>query len=313
MPEFFPAPDDITACTPDVLLRLGQGLVDSGTLLAIFAPDDSLQFASPDFMALYDIQPGRQTFDSILRHCYVHKTGPLIESNDIDAWLDRAKAKRRSQPVRKFEVDMIDGRWMFMCETLFADNWLFLAITDITAFKRKVFHLRDARDAAIQAAETDPLTALANRAAMTRRFNDLVEYSKAFNDVFSLVLIDLDRFKMINDSFGHDAGDRVLVHFAEQMRVVLRDRDVVGRIGGEEFMLFMHGASGEQAYAVVERLQAQLRDQKLRLRELVLRYTFSAGIAQWAPGKTLDTLYHEADQALYAAKHAGRDQIRQAG
>lgn len=299
--------------TPQLLMRLGEGLLNSGTMLALFAPDDSLNFASPEFVTLYDIQSGPQTFNSIIRHCHQARVGPLIESDDIERWLAAANAKRRSRALRKFEIDMVDGRWMYAIETTFDDQWILTAVTDFTAVKHKEFNLRTARDAAITASETDHLTGLYNRGATMKRLNAILERMQKSGQIFSIVLVDLDHFKMINDHFGHDGGDHVLVHFAACIRNVLRERDVTGRVGGEEFLFIMPGANARQARTVVERLQAHLRDQRLKLGEVNLRYTFSAGIAEWCEGKTVAGLYKEADIALYAAKAAGRDQVRQAG
>jgi diguanylate cyclase (GGDEF)-like protein len=294
---------------PEMLLPLAEGLMASGAVVAVFTPADELYFATPDFMALYDVQPGPQTFDSVLRHCFASRTGPLIESDDIDAWLKMANSRRRSKAQRRFEVDMIDGRWTWAAETMFGEGWIFLTITDFTFLKRKEFTLVSARDAAIVASETDDLTGLLNRGGIMRRFNQFVEAGTE-TEGFSIVLIDLDHFKSINDRFGHDSGDQTLVHFAGCAREALRERDMLGRVGGEEFLLLMPGATKGQAGVVTERLQAHLRDQRLNLRGAVMRYTFSAGIAEWTPGKTLEGLYREADQALYAAKEGGRNQIR---
>jgi diguanylate cyclase (GGDEF)-like protein len=138
-------------------------------------------------------------------------------------------------------------------------------------------------------------------------------WSLPTGELFSAVLIDLDRFKAINDRYGHDAGDRVLAHFAACAKKVLRERDILGRVGGEEFLIIMPGASREQAHTVIERLQAHVRRQHITLGGVTVSYTFSAGIAEWERSKTLDGLYHEADQALYMAKHAGRNQVKLAG
>ncbi len=291
-----------------MLLRLAEGLMASGAVLSVYTPQDELYFATPAFMDLFDVQPGPQTFDSMLRHCFEHKTGPLIESDDIDAWLQMAHSRRRSKAQRRFEIDMVDGRWTWASETVFSDGWLFMTVTDFTFAKRKEFTLVSARDAAITKSETDDLTGLLNRGGIMRRFLELLDAG----DSFSIVLFDLDHFKSINDRFGHDSGDQTLIHFADCVRESLRDRDMIGRVGGEEFLLIMPGAASAQATRVTERLQAYLRDQRLSLRGVTMRYTFSAGIAEWAAGKTLEGLYREADQALYAAKEGGRNQIRTA-
>ncbi|MDC7681913.1 GGDEF domain-containing protein [Asticcacaulis sp. BYS171W] len=305
-----PSTDPFNAPLPEVLQKLAEGLLASGTALAIFTPDDGLHYASADFRDIYAVQDGAQTFSSIMRYCFAHKVGPLIEAEDIEPWLAMANAKRRSQANRKFEIDLLDGRWMWASETTFAGGWILLMIADCTFVKAKEFHLRSARDAAIVASETDYLTGLLNRGAMMKRFGDLIESCVVSGEVFSVVLIDLDHFKAINDRFGHQAGDEVLRHFADAARAILRGADLFGRIGGEEFLLIMPRATEDQALKVLKRLQNELRVQTLPTNDVILRYTFSAGVAQWQATKTLDGLYREADQALYAAKHAGRDQVR---
>ncbi len=296
----------------DVMVRIAEGLLAAGTAMAVFKPDDSLHFASAGFMELYDVQSGVQTFDTIMRHCWKSGCGPRIETDDIDGWLVRANAKRRSELVRQFEVDMIDGRWLWISETTLKDGWIVLSVADFTAVKRREFRLESDRDAAITASETDHLTGLFNRGATMTRFGHLVDRAVNSGEAFSAVLIDLDHFKSINDRFGHDCGDQVLAHFAASAGAVLRDRDILGRVGGEEFLILMPGANTQQACAVVERLQAYLRDQRLILRDVIVRYTFSAGVAEWGRGKTSGMLYREADQALYAAKNAGRNMVRRA-
>lgn len=299
--------------TPDMIVRIAQGLLISGRSMAVFAPDDTIRLATEGFRTLYDMQPGAQTFDSLMRHCWQTGHGPRIDTDDIDAWLAAAHLKRRSQPVREFEVDMTDSRWFWISEATLPDGWLILSVADITSVKRREFRLATDRDAAITAAETDHLTGLYNRGATMKRFQKLVERASATHETFCAVLIDLDHFKSINDRFGHDAGDQVLVHFATSASAGLRGRDILGRVGGEEFLILMPGADMSQACAIVERLQAHVWDQRISLNGVVLRYTFSAGVAQWRHGETMDQLYREADQALYAAKDAGRNLIGRAG
>jgi len=299
--------------SPDILMRIAQGLLVSGRGMAVFAPDDRIHFASEGFVALYDMPPGPQTFDSLMRHCWSTGRGPRITTDSIDTWLAAAHAKRRSQPVREFEVDMVDGRWLWISEATLPDGWVVLSVADITSVKRREFRLATDRDAALTAAETDHLTGLLNRGAMMKRFNLLVDRAITSNEVFCAVLIDLDHFKSINDRFGHDAGDQVLIHFATSATAALRKRDMMGRVGGEEFLILTPGANLPKTCTIVERLQAHVRDQRISLNGVTLRYTFSAGVAQWHRGMTVDQLYREADQALYAAKDAGRNLIGRAG
>lgn len=116
----------------------------------------------------------------------------------------------------------------------------------------------------------------------------------------SIVWIDLDHFKAINDTHGHHVGDQVLIAFCAQCRAHLRPSDALGRIGGEEFLLVMRGASTTVAATVMERLREGLRGSG------PVPCTFSGGIAEPAPGECLDGLLQRADAAMYEAKAAGR-------
>jgi diguanylate cyclase (GGDEF)-like protein len=124
----------------------------------------------------------------------------------------------------------------------------------------------------------------------------------------SVALIDLDNFKSINDRYGHSVGDQVIRHFAECCRSLFRDKDIIGRVGGEEFLLVMPNTSEADATMAVVRLREHL---KLRNQNNPpgTTYTFSAGVREWYQELTLDELYLQADQLLYHAKHEGRDRI----
>ena len=201
---------------------------------------------------------------------------------------------------------------MLASESLFADGWLFFTITDITGLKTKEMLLRDARDAALSAAETDYLTGMLNRGAIISRLSRLIEAGQSVGRRFSIALIDLDHFKTINDRFGHDTGDAVLRHFAACANEAVRDNDYLGRVGGEEFLLVMAGAGQDEACRVLERLRHHIQTRPVDTGKIALKYTFSAGVVEWRPGTSLEDLYSTADKALYAAKSDGRDRLRRA-
>ena len=294
---------------PDINRILAAGLVASDNPVAVFAPDDTLYFASASFRALYDVGPGTQTFSSIMRHCFLNQVGPLIVTNDIEKWLNAANEKRRSQRLRRFEIDYLDGRWMLASETTFVDGWNFVIITDITMLKTNELSLRNARDAALTAAETDHLTGMLNRGAMMNRLSRLVEACQTAERKFSVALIDLDHFKSINDTFGHDTGDAVLQHFAVCASEAIRDNDHLGRVGGEEFLLVMADAGEDQACGVLDRLRHYIQTRPFNTGKVALKYTFSAGVVEWRRGQSLEDLYSLADRMLYAAKSQGRDRL----
>lgn len=294
----------MASANEDLAKLIIAGLDTGNAAVALFAPDDSFAFASETFRSLFDIQPGARTFDDVMRHCHAARKGPNF-SCDIDTWLASAGQKRRSRHHRAFEIDMRDGRWFWANETAFAGGWLLLVITEITVLKSNERMLRLARDVAELAAGTDSLTGLRNRRFAINAFSEEIEKAKANSKPLSIALIDLDRFKTINDEHGHIAGDTVLCDFADLCRCVLRKRDVFARIGGEEFLLIMPNTDLGEAAVAVERLRSQAETTPSTAG---IGYTLSAGVALHA-GDTLEQLFHRADRALYRAKHLGRNRL----
>ncbi|WP_394843441.1 diguanylate cyclase [Pendulispora brunnea] len=158
----------------------------------------------------------------------------------------------------------------------------------------------------------DPLTGLFNRRHFEARIREASAYSKRHDQPFSIVMVDLDHFKSVNDTYGHETGDHVLTQFAAAVRSVLRGEDVAFRYGGEEFVLLLRACDAERAADVAERLQKKLRQRPYLFRDGTSRViTFSAGVAAALPSEGYGSaeLVSRADAALYRAKAAGRDRI----
>lgn len=151
---------------------------------------------------------------------------------------------------------------------------------------------------------TDVLTGLANRASLNERMTDEWNRFQRHGGAFSVILLDLDYFKRVNDELGHPVGDRVLSGFAQLATATIRAGDLAGRWGGEEFLVLCPEADAPQALALAERLCQAMRGHDFATGR---QHTVSAGIATLRPGDTLETLICHADQALYDAKKAGRD------
>jgi len=159
------------------------------------------------------------------------------------------------------------------------------------------------------AASTDALTGLATRRAFYDRGEGLVTDCLTQPSALAIILFDLDGFKAINDTFGHGHGDEVLKLFGAAAMKTLRNSDLIGRLGGEEFGAILPGASIGAAYVAAERIRVAFADACTRLGDGTIRATVSAGIAQAQAGTTLDTLLQAADLALYRAKLQGRDRV----
>lgn len=170
-----------------------------------------------------------------------------------------------------------------------------------------------ARRTALQAelqrqATTDPLTGLLNRREFGRRF--ALDLARAERDTspLSVVLLDLDHFKMINDQFGHAAGDEVLRQLARLCHECFRSIDSVGRMGGEEIAVLLPGATLQQAAVVAQRFAQRLAATPVAHGGHTIPLSATLGVAERLPDENvLDAVLHRADQALYAGKHAGRN------
>ena len=149
------------------------------------------------------------------------------------------------------------------------------------------------------AADTDPLTGLYNRRGFDR--------TRAKGMPGSIIFLDIDEFKQVNDRLGHDAGDIVLSATADLLRNVLREGELVARFGGEEFVVFLPGMDLGTAAQVAERIRASA---ERTLATELGRVTLSAGVAQQADGESFATALNRADHALYAAKRDGRNRVR---
>jgi diguanylate cyclase (GGDEF)-like protein len=152
-------------------------------------------------------------------------------------------------------------------------------------------------------ASTDALTGLPNRRAMEERINALTRGRRPF----TLALIDLDHFKMLNDSFGHEMGDRWLRQFAEILTKTVRSADLVARWGGEEFMLIFPETAVYEAAAVCDRIRSEMLI--VSAAGNLPRVTASFGLVDSCDGNVLEDLFAIADGALYVAKHTGRDRV----
>jgi diguanylate cyclase (GGDEF)-like protein len=156
----------------------------------------------------------------------------------------------------------------------------------------------------------DGLTGIANRRQCEDSLTTETAQAERLGTPLTLVLADLDDFKAVNDVHGHAVGDDVLREFAEVLKATLRDSDLAGRWGGEEFLLLLPGADAEGGANLADRVRAGLAERSFLGRNgEVVTVTCSFGVAQHDPGGTKRDLFAAADQALYRAKRAGKNRV----
>ena len=179
--------------------------------------------------------------------------------------------------------------------------------------KRYADKLRNRLDESLNMAITDALTGLHNRRFIESRLRQAVESANAGGAPVSVLLLDIDYFKRINDTHGHEAGDVVLKIFAERITAQLRALDLASRYGGEEFVILMPGAGLAEAENAAERVRRSVCSASFKISdELELPVTVSIGLAQASPGEPMESLLRRADAALYEAKTDGRNRVQAA-
>jgi diguanylate cyclase (GGDEF)-like protein/PAS domain S-box-containing protein len=160
---------------------------------------------------------------------------------------------------------------------------------------------------------TDSLTGLINRRALAGSLVYEIDRAKRFKSELSLILCDIDNFKEINDTYGHDAGDRALQALSATLKTILRKTDIAGRYGGDEFMLILPQTSIKGAAHLAEKLLAAVKDADLRLLDdKPVRLSMSIGIAGVKAGvdrENIDSLVKRADDAMYASKQSGKNRV----
>ena len=227
--------------------------------------------------SISDVLEGRSD-NHKLEYRMLHKDGSI-------RWiLDQAKVMKVS----------IEGRPQRMCGTH----------TDITERKNLELELE-------KNAKTDFLTGLVNRRHFMDLANKELQRAIRFGNPMSILMVDVDNFKRINDTYGHESGDDVLKMFSDLCRSTFREIDVVGRIGGEEFAVVLPEATSHQAIEAAERLRAKIASSKTpSAQNLAIEFTVSVGVVSLSPGfDSLDVMLSHADKALYNAKNTGRNRV----
>ncbi|CBL43830.1 hypothetical protein HDN1F_02470 [gamma proteobacterium HdN1] len=173
---------------------------------------------------------------------------------------------------------------------------------DVTEKKRTEAHIH-------KLAHYDPLTGLANRVLLVDHFDSALALAQRHSLPLALMFMDLDRFKIINDTLGHSVGDEVLIHVAKQFKTSIRDEDTVARRGGDEFVFIFPGINSQQARNVAQKLSRSISE-PFRSEHQELNITSSIGIAMYPDdGGDFETLARKADVAMYRAKQNGRNQF----
>ncbi|WP_220808411.1 biofilm regulation diguanylate cyclase SiaD [Noviherbaspirillum aridicola] len=169
--------------------------------------------------------------------------------------------------------------------------------------------MRDLNEALKEAATRDALTGIGNRRMLMDRLKAETARAQRMGRPLALALLDVDRFKTVNDAWGHEIGDRALVEIARAVSDAVRDYDICGRWGGEEFMIIMPEIGAREAVPVVERVREAVAALKVATPGEPLSLSASFGVTEWRPEENISDTICRADAAMFAAKHAGRNRL----
>ncbi len=252
-----------------------QHIMDSENNISAISNGERISYASKSFMALFNIDKTEDFQDSTL--CSYVKTK------------DEAK-----------QTININDKSFFISVSSISDENFLINLTDITKMEKT-------RVQTTQKAYVDSLTQIHNR----NKFEEVFEYqcrqAKRYEQTFSLAILDIDHFKLFNDTYGHLEGDEVLILLAKTISRGIRESDLFARWGGEEFVILFNNAKLEDAIELCEKFRTTIREIEYDKDETI---TASFGVTQYLENDTVNSMFERADKALYNAKNNGRNQVQ---
>lgn len=182
-----------------------------------------------------------------------------------------------------------------------------------TELRREAYRARAAERTTRRRAGRDSVTGITNRSSMEQHLQAAFDAAQQRNLPLSVLAIDIDHFKDVNDQYGHPVGDGVLRRITSRMESALREGDWIGRYGGDEFLVVLRRTRAQAAAEVAERVRARVADDEQEVNGKLIDLTISIGVAEMIRGETPDDLVGRADSALYSAKRGGRNRVVLAG
>ena len=295
---------------------LSYALAEMSDGLAMFDRQGNIILCNEQYSASFPYTSKVRRAGANLRDVLLEviKTGEQLNvpAGDEEGWMDRIIASLHCESEE--EVNLFDGRWLQLRTRPTTEGKTLVVVTDVTRLKNTELALHSAADQLKHLVRTDGLTGLLNRRAFDEAMETEIARSARAAGPMSLLLIDVDRFKVYNDEYGHPAGDEALKLVAKHLRGALkRPADMAARYGGEEFAAILPDTDEDGAYLVAEAFRRSLADAKLPHRGSErLFLTASVGVATYMPDnlhRSAAEIIRIADEALYSAKAAGRDRV----
>lgn len=289
---------ELTADNPEQQLRLANMRDEFGTLETVLGAMIEQQRRGQHEEALFYIRRGndRDAIEAILRQVdelVAAERQQLREHNNL--------ADSQALANEHYQYILASAGLLLLLLSILATVFVRRALAAEWATRRELQRV----------AATDMLTSLPNRRSFMSKLHRLISRADADRTrQLSVAIFDIDHFKRINDRFGHPAGDEVIKDAGNRAVQSLRKRDLVGRIGGEEFAVILPGADIEMAHTICERMRAAIAGRPVVYGDAIIPFTASVGVAEYQPGEEIDDVMARADAALYEAKVGGRNQVR---
>jgi diguanylate cyclase (GGDEF)-like protein len=278
-----------------------KGIIDNSTNIVIVSDEKKLVSANKTFFTYFksykNIEEFSQQHDCICEF-FEEEEGYLSSLNDGLKWIEYLIENKIV--YHKAKVKINDKEYYFAISASILDkkdNLYGIIMSDITeqeTYKKELEIL----------AVKDSLTNIGNRRFFHKKLDEQILLTQRYNHPFSLVIFDIDFFKKVNDNYGHDMGDKVLVEYTKFISSMLRDTDIFCRIGGEEFIVILPNTTKDKAYLLAQKLR-----ESIEKHQAVLPITMSFGVAGYEKGDDDTSIYKRVDLALYKAKETGRNKV----
>lgn len=305
---------------PDILdidleFILTKGLDYSTDCFGILNKDDVVVYCNDTYASVFGLTKGEvlgKKNKALLRSSWLMKRGIIINTENFEQWYENIEQLHKEKSQNQFETDLSDGRWFKITRTNIGDDYILLFGVDITDIKKTQASLEKANQQIAKLANTDILTEVNNRRSFNFIAKKEVKRALRHQQQLSLLLMDLDFFKRINDNYGHDVGDFILREFAGLCKAQLRESDSLSRIGGEEFTILLPMTDTMGAYKIAEHIRKIINNHHFYFDKntVPIKITVSIGISSLKDEKqSIKAMMIQADKALYTAKNNGRNQV----
>ncbi|MBU1668982.1 GGDEF domain-containing protein [bacterium] len=280
-----------------------QSFLDSNNSITVVCDKKtiiSINKAGLKFFGVNNLKKFQSSHASI-SDLFIEEDGCVDKYTYGKNWIETIeKSKRKSIKVKLFSVeDQMYYYFYIKISKMDYNNDYILSFNNITDIEQEKTQIK-------KLAEYDPLTKIYNRVKLNSLFPEIFYKANRYGQHFSIILLDIDHFKKINDTYGHNIGDKVLVELARLINMGLRQSDTFARWGGEEFIIVSEMSTRKETVALASRLRSQVENYSF---DIIKNITCSFGVSEFKDGDTQTRLLERVDTALYEAKERGRNQV----